>query len=547
MKKLFGFFALCAIFTFFTALSVAATMPGATAVNISNEVIPRIEHPPASVIFVATPQLTGGHTYAIVATSPITAVETLLLEDNRLAIDIINSTTPLSGPIFVMPNESVLGIRASQFEAATTRVVFDLAGGTNFSISITPDRQTVILTIHTATLTDIQFVPLESMDSIVLTGVSASMVRTEPRNGILAFLISNVTLAATEPEEVEGIFATDISLFHWSQNVALNVSVPPMTAFNIVQTGANETTIFLIPAPYRNMYYDFDTNTLRIPKDELFMINPVHIHRFDLYQDRQFIVQLPMHAEHHIGVGELIVNNNMLDSITIDHSLGLTRLVFNGRQLFTVDVREDDDYIIIRAVNPREIYNRIVVIDPGHGGIFPGAVRGGVRESDLNLAVTRKLLQLIAIDGTIKAYTTRNADVTLSTDLVTDLRQRAELGNNVADIFVSIHFNASTNTAANGTETYFFLEYNEFATLTNRNLANIMHRNLLQLLGTADRDVRQADFSVLRNSTIPAVLLEIAFMSNASELVRIQTEEFQWLAARAILNGLLEAFSYVYR
>jgi len=514
------------------------------ALDMTVNYIPFVQHPAASVIFVGAPQGVGAQIYTIMASSPITGVERMLLEDNRLIIDIINSNTTLSGALPVPPFMAVSGMRVSQFTDTTTRVVFDLESGTEFNITISPDRTTIFLTIHQHTLQDASFEIGDEHESIVLTGVRPSAIRVQPGPGQLRFYLSNVQTAAIIDElPLEGAFATYMSLSQWSIHTALlEVRTHEFTAHTIVQTGANETTVFFSPATYRNIHYSFDERTFRIPRTNDFVMGIENVVRQDLYHQHQFILWLPIDASEHIGFGEVLVADSLLHSLTIAHTGFNTQFIFSGNQIFALDLQADDDYYIIRIMHPRERYSRIVIIDPGHGGRDPGAVRSGVRESDLNMLVTNKLLQLINQDGLIKAYTTRNTDVFVG------LQDRAHFGNNIGDLFVSIHFNAATGTHVHGIETYFRESlHDSFRQLTSRNFADIMHRHKLNILGSNDRAVRSANFAVLRYSTIPAVLLEMGFMSNPYEFARIQTAEFQWQAARAIYNGLLESFMWVPR
>jgi len=524
------------------------TGPIIPAMDISTAHIPTIQHPATTIISVITPQDAGSQTFAIVAASPISAVTRTLFEDNRLALDIPNSTTTLSGALPVPPFLSVSGIRASQFTTDTTRVVFDLESGTEFSIDITPDRTMVILTIHQHTLQDFSFETGEAYDTIVLSGIRPSAVRTQPRHGRLRFYLSNTQLAMTADTALEGRFASHATLSQWNAHiVVLELTVHDFTAHSITQTGANETTIRLHPATYRNIRYDFETRILRIPKVNDFTMQIEHIGRFDLYHQRQFILTLPVNAMDHLGFGEVLIADALLHSITIS-TIGQsnTQLIFNGNQIFTLDLQEDSDYYIISVMHPRERYQRIVILDPGHGGRFPGTVRNDIREADLNLAVTRKVMQLIEADGFIRAYTTRNADTHFSEVIGEDLRIRSAFGNNIGDIFISIHHNSVTGTHVHGVETYYRESiHDSFRSLTSRNLADIMHRHKLMALQSNDREVRAANFAVLRYSTLPAALLELGFMSNPQEFSRMMTSEFQWQAAHAIYNALLEAFLWI--
>jgi len=514
--------------------------------DMSTERIPYANFPTATVFHVGVPTEPGLQMFYIVAASPISGVERLLLEDNRLAIDILNSTTVLSGALAIPPHLAASGIRVSQFTDSITRVVFDLESGTEFVIGISPDRMIITLTVMQQNLTDINFEAGEHYDEIVLSGVRPSALRVQPSTGRLFFFISNMQSDLAFDTPVEGNFATNLSLSALSAHaLVLDVAINPFTAHMILQTGPDETTIRLFPATYRNVFYDFEARTLRIPRVEGFSIDPAMVPRSDMYHQRQFILWLPDISEH-IGFGEMLVGDTLLRSLTIAHAPNSTQLIFNGNQIFTLDLQEDENYYIIRVLHPRERYPRIVIIDPGHGGRDPGAVRAGIRESDLNLNVTRKLLQLIEADGVIRAYTTRNSDVHLGETSAECLRARANFGNHIGDMFVSIHFNAANNTNAHGIETYYRESgLDAFRTLTSRRLADIMHRNKLTMLGSNDRNVRSANFAVLRYSTIPAVLLELGFMSNQAELARINTAEFQWMAAHAIYSAMLEAFAWV--
>jgi len=186
---------------------------------------------------------------------------------------------------------------------------------------------------------------------------------------------------------------------------------------------------------------------------------------------------------------------------------------------------------------PRDRYSRIVTLDPGHGGSDPGAVRGTVHESNLNLIVARKLRDLLERYSDVRVYMTRDSDVFVG------LVDRAALSNDVGGIFLSIHHNAATATSAHGIETYYLASSHDVGrSLTSRNFADILQRHLLARTGRSDRGVRTANFSVLRNSTNPAALVELGFMSNQSEFATLTRADYQWRAASAMFYAILEAF-----
>ncbi|MCL2402580.1 MAG: N-acetylmuramoyl-L-alanine amidase [Oscillospiraceae bacterium] len=317
-----------------------------------------------------------------------------------------------------------------------------------------------------------------------------------------------------------------------------------------------------------NFQYDSEEKTFRISKTNGFTMDLNQAVHMDLYHQHQYIITLTTSNPSHIDSGEFSILDDYFQSVSVvqntrDSSISLT---FHLQQLKLFDLSEDENDYIIRAIHPSERYPFIVVIDPGHGGNQPGAVQSGVRESDLNLAVTLQLLDLIEQNENIRAYTTRNSDTSVG------LRARARLGNEVGDIFISIHHNSALNRNARGIESFYFYyipddscDYNDddycdcdepyeenniyddlydnAHLLSGRGLAEIMQRQLVSQIGFPDRRVHNRAFVVLQYSEIPATLLELGFMSNSQELAVMNTETFQRQAAQAIYDGLLEVFA----
>ena len=173
----------------------------------------------------------------------------------------------------------------------------------------------------------------------------------------------------------------------------------------------------------------------------------------------------------------------------------------------------------------------IIMIDPGHSGTDPGAVGpSGVKEKDINLAVAERLHLLMA-DAGIEAYMTRIGDVEVP------LAKRTELANSInADYFISIHANAATSPTAHGTETYHYP-----GSAKGRALAEEVQRELVNATGLANRGVKEASFYVLRATVMPAILVELAFLSNPDEEKLLTSSEFQNICARAIWEGVKKA------
>lgn len=182
----------------------------------------------------------------------------------------------------------------------------------------------------------------------------------------------------------------------------------------------------------------------------------------------------------------------------------------------------------------------VIYLDAGHGGSDSGATSGGVYEKDLNLSVSKKVEKLLK-DKNYTVVTARDVD-----EFIT-LSGRAQEANSIgADIFVSIHHN-SFNGSAHGIETYYYNEQgnssNPKANDKNRiqdskKLAEDIHRELIAETGANDRGVKRGNFHVIRETEMPAVLVEGGFVDNAAERAKLVLESYQQKLAEAITNGI---------
>ena len=192
---------------------------------------------------------------------------------------------------------------------------------------------------------------------------------------------------------------------------------------------------------------------------------------------------------------------------------------------------------------------RAIFLDPGHGGSDSGAVENGVREKDLTLSVYNKVSSRLASLG-YTVLTSRNTDKDVG------LVSRADQANKSnADMFLSIHFNAGGRGTAYGIETYYYKHEQGYEPEINkdnhnsperieksRKLANKIQQNLLYKTGAYDRGVKRASFAVLRETSIPSILVELGFIDNQEEVNKIKTNEYQEKLADGIVDGIVEYY-----
>ena len=179
-----------------------------------------------------------------------------------------------------------------------------------------------------------------------------------------------------------------------------------------------------------------------------------------------------------------------------------------------------------------------IFIDQGHNpqGFNAGAEGNGLREQDINYAVGQILYDLLIADGRFEVRRSRpTADTVLGTSNSTSLQNRVSAANVwPADYFISIHCNASTNPAANGSEVYVFRNSGAAYELAVDVLDEIVDQ-----VGTKDNGVRtNPSLYVLRRTTMPAILVELAYITNASDAEKLRTMQPQF--ANGIYLGLLD-------
>ena len=173
-----------------------------------------------------------------------------------------------------------------------------------------------------------------------------------------------------------------------------------------------------------------------------------------------------------------------------------------------------------------------IFIDPGHGGKDPGAVGNGLKEKDLTLKITKKIQSLLGEYQNISVKLSRTTDVYLS------LSERANLANDWgADFFLSIHINAGGGT---GFESYIYNGSVSSATIAYQ---NVMHQEIMKAIGgVKDRGKKRANYAVLRETKMPAILTENLFIDNSSDAAKLKSDSFLSQIAFGHVQGLVKAF-----
>jgi N-acetylmuramoyl-L-alanine amidase len=178
-----------------------------------------------------------------------------------------------------------------------------------------------------------------------------------------------------------------------------------------------------------------------------------------------------------------------------------------------------------------------LLIDPGHGGHDPGAIGpGGARESDIVLAVSLMIAGAIGMNDDHQCHLTRYRDDFLELD------SRCEIANGWADIFVSIHCNAADSPSASGFEVWTSpgtTDADHIATSLWEALRSGFPEMRARLDNSDGDPDKESRFRVLVGTNMPAVLVELGFISNPEEELRLASTSFQVRAAQLIGSTIL--------
>lgn len=189
--------------------------------------------------------------------------------------------------------------------------------------------------------------------------------------------------------------------------------------------------------------------------------------------------------------------------------------------------------------NSKILKNKTIVIDPGHGGSNPGATKYGMRESDNNLSVGIKLKKVLEDHGA-KVVMTRETDKTVAAEgleLKQELQARVDLvDTNNADIFISLHTNANENANVHGAMTFY---HNDIS----KKLADDIQKSLIKFTEATNKGTEKENFYVLRNNKVPAILIEMGFITNKIEADKLNSDVYRNEIVDGIYGGIINYFN----
>lgn len=484
--------------------------------------------------------------FIIHASSPISQVTHFVLAYDRLVIDIHNAVpgTPNGhghshdhGEAMPLP----AGVRKAAQEGFT-RVVFDMDPVPNYNLQLNTTRDQLQVSFVPTVIHEISLSSSTYHDYITFHG-----------DGIAAFNLDlvhaqHLMLELPLVSFVDNLLINDAGTFHFIDGFNMT-AVEGLTASFALTTrgmvsysyfaGENSLTLRLGAPTFRHIDFDPEVSVISLLNSEELQLTVEQLTMVNNYLGFEHVFSFAGDLSAHFGYGDIPFTSSHTEHVRLQTTPeGQTEVVVSSNHITYAELIQTPEGIDIRIFSPREVYDFIVMLDPGHGGSDAGAVHFGYRESDLALTIGNTVYAWLQQHPHIGVFTTRHDDTFVT------LADRATLANGVAaDLFVSIHLNGFHTGVPNGSETYWTPHVDEDRwPLSREAVAYVFHNNVLADLGRADRGVRTANFAVLRLTNMPSVLLEYGFMSNEAELRAMTSPEGMQAMKRATYRSILEIY-----
>ncbi len=200
---------------------------------------------------------------------------------------------------------------------------------------------------------------------------------------------------------------------------------------------------------------------------------------------------------------------------------------------------------VTASTNNLDLLGKVIYLDPGHGGLDPGAIYKDIEEEDINLEIAQKLRSVLESEGAI-VYLTREGDYDLAVNNAvnrkrSDLSRRGNIINrSMCDLYLSIHLNADVSTTWKGAQVFY-----DDINSKNERIAEIMQIVLKEDLKTNREYKKTSEMYLHKRVTRPGVLIEVGFITNPSERYLLRTEEYQTKVANSITRGIKKYFDEI--
>lgn len=476
-------------------------------------------------------------TYMLISDKGFFDVNTLM-EKNVLKLQCSNVVLEESREfLFKEGGMASKAVTGTNEDATSTEVHFSLnEKAISYHLELSPDFKILTLKIYRNSIQTIQGMSDKGDYSLTVRGLSPLEVKEEETgDGKLNFRILNVNDSLgmrsfqnrnTKERLISAAYYQD------GKDVVLSVNKTADSGYYIQNSG-NELKIVLCDIELSKYHVNIPVSVSGAA---------IQVEDEDDYLNKTIKLTLKGDWREYYNQNPIITDYNRVLSHTVTiNASGNTVIMIRTKNMEAYKIHKTDKVIGLQLGKASEFYKKVVVIDPGHGGHDWGAYSEGKRywEKDVVLAVGHTYLKDYFEGSDIKVYWTREGDTFMT------LGDRAKFASGIgADLFISIHANAASNRNAKGTEVYYSKRNNAVLEngLSSYGMASKFQKNLTSGMKTYNRGVKSNIFVVTNMNTVPAVLLELGFMTNKKDIKMLTSEEKQEEMAEIIYSTIEEIF-----
>lgn len=485
--------------------------------------------------------------YAFYGNAPMGEITSNIVDD-KIEITVKNLYSQNGVQSFAGSGSKVVNTISNTYHAnqlASTFTLNLLTKNVAYDLELSSDRTVLYVNLYSNYISSLTLGTNPLADYITLTGNDALEYTFTQGDGVLHINLPYVSYPIVD-QQANVIGGKHIKSFYTMDvNGALQLSF--VTAGNYeIKTKEDGKNLRIYLASKDSTVIDNTTPSIDASKYHVIIPRPAIVTKEMIYDYDDYFnnkIEIKLHGDYtaFFNSNKILSSSKIIQSIDVKlNKYNETIVIITTSKLQGYEYAMDKNNIYVRIGDPRDIYQNIVVLDPGHGGGANGAEYFNTKEKDINFKILYEIGKKYFNSNPteLKVYYTRISDVDMS------LADRAAFAKKVgADLFVSLHMNAFTSSSVNGTEVYY--SSNNKATMSGLNsktLATIFNNNLVKALGTTDRGAKNYGYAVVKNNTVPAVLLELGFISNPSDFKLITDPTIQDKTAKLIYDTLLDVF-----
>ena len=492
----------------------------------------------ADIVNLSGNQADNFDTYTITSTEGFSGIKGNMA-NNQLTVSLDNVSS--NGSQSYTSNIRTVNYINTSYNAASnsSNISFGLADGVvGYDMSLSKDGKSLNVKIYKNTITEIKGSYNKGVYTFTFTGLAPLSVNdngSSDSNQNLA--IPNIIDTIGSGSYVDNT-SSALSMFSYFSNgvagASLSVNKTSRLSYYTSQSGNTLTITFSQASTPANVA----GATIALPSG----LDTSEIEDEDNYFSGNFTITLPGDLRNHFNSKPIKYDANKVSNVNISlDDSGDTVLTFYTTKLYAYRLTVSKSQIKVAIDRAKNLYSKVVVIDPGHGGHDDGTTSQNkiYKEKNVVLSIAYTYFRNYLNDEDLKVYWTRKDDT------YPTLYERAAFPKKVdADIFISVHMNSFPKATPKGTEVFYSTRNNILQPngLSSYTMASMFLKNITSTFSTFNRGVKTAAYVVTNMNTVPAVLLEYGFLSNEDDLAKFSKLENQDKAAEVLYDTIEEIF-----